>query len=188
MTDPTHDEAIATVTTILGAQIIAETTRKPTVTFESDDGLYRITFRYHREAVKLIKAAVPSYARTFDPDTKRWSVRTQWAGALAFAFRGAGFGVNGLNEKDIEDWFAPFATAVPTSKAGHRAYLKGMCKTCKTSPHPPGCVECQDCFHRRLVRQYHVTRVLAEAGLAPWPQVQPARGSAWDTHAPIPDR
>jgi hypothetical protein len=157
---------------------------KPTVTFKSDDGLYRITFDYHRQAVGLVKT-IPSYARTFDPDTKEWSVHTDWAGVLAFALRGAGFNVDGLDENDIEDWFAPFAVPIPSSEASRAAYLKGMCKTCKTVPYRPGGVECPDCFHERFVRQYRVTRVLAEAGLAPWPQARPAQGSAWDTHVPI---
>lgn len=158
--------------------------RKPTVVFRSDVGQYRITFKYHPAAVELVKT-IPSYARSFDPDTKEWSVRTTWAGVLAFALRGAGFTVDGLDENAIEDWFAPFATPIPSSEASRAAYIKGMCRTCKTSPYRSGGVECQDCFHGRFVRQYRVTRVLAEAGLAPWPQARPARGSSWDTHVPI---
>ena len=150
-----------------------------------DTDAYEVTFDYHRMAVETIKSAVPSYARSFDPDTKVWSVRTQWAGVLMFALRGAGFRVDGLDEAGIEDWFAPFVAPLPTSEAGRCAYLKGICRTCKRSPYRPGGVECRDCFHGRFVRQYRVRRVLAEAGLAPWPKARPAQGSAWGTHMPI---
>ena len=160
---------------------------KPTVTFSRrpDVGAYEITFDYHRVAIETIKSAVPSYARSFDPDTKVWSVRTQWAGVLMFALRGAGLCVDGLDEADIEEWFAPFAAPLPTSGAGRHAYLKGVCRTCERSPYRPGGTECQDCFHGRFDRQYRVRRVLAEKGLAPWPKARPAQGSAWGTHMPI---
>jgi hypothetical protein len=160
---------------------------KPAVTFSrAASGRYRVEFDYHHETVELLKSTVPAPMRRWIPDERCWEISPDWTGPLHSELRNAGFDVDGLDEDNIADWFAPFTTPAPTSDKGRRAYLKGLCKTCTTSPHRAGGTECEKCFHDRLTRQYRVTRALADAGLTPWPQAQHAEGDAWETHAPVP--
>jgi hypothetical protein len=97
----------------------------------------------------------------------------------------AGIEVIGVNHANIEDWFGVFSAAMPTSPSGHRAYLKGFCKSCESVPHRPGGVECEDCHRKRLILQHHVKAALAEAGATPYPQALPATKNARKTRFPL---
>ena len=44
------------------------------------DGTARLTFPYHRELVDCLKMTIPASSRTYDPDTKAWTVAPPYAG------------------------------------------------------------------------------------------------------------
>ncbi len=47
------------------------------------DGSVRLTFPYSAYMVDRLKVHVPGYARTFDPDTKAWTIAGGYAGTAA---------------------------------------------------------------------------------------------------------
>lgn len=164
---------------------------QPLIAFsKSADGRYRVEFDYDARAVALLKATVPAAMRRWIEDEKHdekyWAVSAEWTGPLASKLRNAGFDVVGLDENNIADWFSCFSVATPTSGDGHRAYVKGMCKTCTTTPYRPGGVECEECFRQRLIDQYRIIATLAGEGLAPLPEAEPAIGKARTTRAALP--
>lgn len=163
---------------------------QPVIAFsKAADGRYRVQFDYDTRAVALLKATVPAPMRRWISEEKRdkkyWAISAEWTGPLASKLRNAGYEIAGLDQDTIADWFPWLSVATPTSEDGHRAYVKGMCKTCTTTPHRPGGVECEDCFTRRLTDQYHVIATLAGEGFAPWPEAEPATGKARTTRAPL---
>jgi hypothetical protein len=170
------------------------------VVFTKRHGRYRVEFSYAPAALAVLKKTVPVPMRRFaarlnpetehwEPlpgeDSKFWEVSIDWVGPLASAFVNAGIEVLGLNQANIGDWFGVFSAAVPTSSGGHRAYVKGFCKTCEAVPYRPGGAECEDCHCKRLIAQHRVKAVLAEARAVPYPEALPATGSARTTRAPL---
>jgi hypothetical protein len=179
---------LANAIALLSARVVEE---QPLIAFsKAADGRYRVEFDYDTRAVALLKATVPGSMRRWVVDEKNdekyWAISPEWTGPLASKLRNAGFEIAGLDEDNIADWFSCFLVATPTSEDGHRAYVKGMCKTCTTAPHRPGGVECDGCFRQRLIDQHRVVSILADKGLAPWPEVEPATGKARTTRAPLP--
>jgi hypothetical protein len=120
-----------------------------------------------------------------DESSKFWEISNDWVGPLASAFVNADIEVLGLNHANIADWFAVFATDVPTRDSGNRAYLKGFCKSCESVPHRPGGVECEECFGKRLRLQHRIKAVLAEARATRYPEALPADGTARTTRYPL---
>lgn len=68
-----------------------------TVLFERHGASYTVRFRYDPAVVELLKAAVPGYARSWDPATKNWTVDAGHAERLASALRATGHQVIGLD-------------------------------------------------------------------------------------------
>jgi hypothetical protein len=156
---------------------------QPTIVFsKTDTGRCLVVFDYNARAVALLKETVPAAMRRWNAAEKFWAVSLDWVGSLALKLRNAGFEIDGLDESNITDWFGCFSAATPTSEEGHRAYVKGMCKTCTAKPHRCGGVECEDCFRKRLTDHYRVKAALADAGLASLPQ---ARAAAHKSKTPI---
>jgi hypothetical protein len=162
------------------------------VVFIEHHGRYRVEFDYHPAIVALLKKSVPGPMRRWvviKRDNvvvaKRWEVSIDWVGPLASAFVNAGIRVVGLNHANIESWFSCFSATLPTTADGHRAYIKGFCKSCELVPHRPGGVECEDCHRQRLIAQHHVKAALAEAGVTPYPEALPAVKNALKTHFPL---
>lgn len=67
-----------------------------TVIFQRHGTTYRVRFRYDPTLVELLKTAVPSYARNWNPATKEWTVGAGHAERLASALRATGHQVIGL--------------------------------------------------------------------------------------------
>ena len=66
------------------------------VIFDLDrDGDWRVRFRYDPELVDLLKETVPSYARTWSPEGKYWTVYPLYAEDLHSAFKALGVTVVG---------------------------------------------------------------------------------------------
>lgn len=159
-----------------------------------DPGRYRVLVDYHPAIVTRLKTVVPAPMRRWVPRKQLresgrcmggyWEVSADWAGPLAFAFGNTGLDVRGLGHANIADWFAVFSAPVPTGEAGHRAYRKGLCASCKTADHRPGGVECEHCYHQRLIHQYRVMAALAKAQ-APLPKVVPSTGAALTCRYPL---
>lgn len=60
------------------------------LTIVDDDSRLIVSFPYDASAVALLKDAVPSYARSYDPPTKRWFVDPQFGNDLTEAMIAAG--------------------------------------------------------------------------------------------------
>jgi hypothetical protein len=173
---------------------MAEPAPSTTVVFTADAGRYRLQVDYHPAIVGRLKTVVPAPMRRWVPRKQLlepgcciggyWEVSAEWAGPLAVAFREAGLDVRGLGHADIADWFAAFCAPVPTGKAGHRAYTAGLCANCTTADHRPGGVECEHCYHQRLIHQYRVMAALAKAQ-APHPKVVASAGAALTCRYPL---
>jgi len=156
-------------------------------------GRYRVQFAYDADVIAVLKKTVPAPMRHWIKRTTEngvshggyWEVNTDWIGPLASAFTNTGIEVLGLDRSNIADWFGVFSAATRTTGEGHRAYRKGTCKTCTTAPHRPGGVECEGCFHKRLIDQHQVKAALAKAGATPHPETRPATGSALTTRYPL---
>lgn len=174
---------LANAIALLRAGVVED---QPVITFsKAASGCHRVEFDYHARAVSLLKEAVPAAMRSWIKDDKCWEISAEWTGPLMSKLRNAGFEATGLGQADIADWFGCFSTATPTTEEGHRAYLKGLCKTCAARPHRAGGTECEDCFSHRLTGQYRVKSTLAVAGLAPYPMAQPATAGGRSTRAPL---
>jgi hypothetical protein len=174
---------------------------EPLVVFTEHHGRYRVEFDYHPVALTVLKKTVPAPMRRFmarfNSETERWEplpgesskfweISTDWVGPLASAIINSGIEVLGFSHANIGDWFSVFSAAMPTSPSGHRAYRKGFCKSCESLPHRPGGVECEDCYHKRLVLQHRVKAALAESRATRYPEALPAGGkSAYLTRYPL---
>lgn len=55
-----------------------------------------VSFPFDRDAVDRLKATVPSFARRFDPTTKRWHVESRWGEALTEALLADGHDVGAV--------------------------------------------------------------------------------------------
>lgn len=137
---------------------MSETDTPITVMFIDHHGRYRVEFDYHPAVVALLKKSVPGPMRRWvviKRDNvvvaKRWEISIDWVGPLAAAFVNAGIKVLGLGHTNIADWFDVFSAPLPTTADGYRAYIKGFCKNCKSVPHRPSGVECEDCYRQRLI-------------------------------------
>ncbi|HTX96848.1 MAG TPA: hypothetical protein VME67_19525 [Mycobacterium sp.] len=67
-----------------------------TVLFDRHGATYTVRFRYDPALIELVKAAVPSHARSWNPATKEWTVSAGYAERLAKALRATGHQVIGL--------------------------------------------------------------------------------------------
>jgi hypothetical protein len=68
-----------------------------TVLFQRHGTTYTIRFRYDASVIEVLKAAVPSHARSWNPATKEWTVDASHAERLASALRRTGHTVIGLD-------------------------------------------------------------------------------------------
>ncbi len=68
-----------------------------TVIFTRQGDGYGVRFRYDPALVELLKTAVPSYARSWDPSLKQWQIQAGHAERLASALRATGHQVIGLD-------------------------------------------------------------------------------------------
>jgi hypothetical protein len=68
-----------------------------TVIFQRRGTTYTVRFRYDPTLVELLKTAVPSHARNWDPATKEWTVDAGHAKRLASTLRATGHQVIGLD-------------------------------------------------------------------------------------------
>jgi hypothetical protein len=156
------------------------------VTFsKANNGRYLVDFDYSPRVVAMLKSAVPAAARRWRRDSKCWEVNVDWAGPLVAVLRNAGIEVIGLGQLEEAELFWWCLSPVPISKGGHRAYVKGFCVTCAQSPHRPGGLECDQCYHKRVARQHRVRTALAAAGLATYPRAVPSAGSALRFRTPV---
>jgi hypothetical protein len=175
-------------------------TEDPLVVFTEHHGRYRVEFDYHPTALAVLKKTVPGSMRRFmarfNQETERWEplpgesskfweISTDWVGPLASAVINAGIEVAGFSHANIDDWFAVFSTDMPTRPSGHDAYRKGFCTSCESVPHRSGGVECEDCYHKRLVLQHRVKAALAESRATRYPEALPAGGTARTTRYPL---
>ncbi len=71
-----------------------------TVIFTRQGDGYGVRFRYDPALVELLKTAVPSYARSWDPSLKQWQVQATHARQLASALRRTGHQVIGCDADD----------------------------------------------------------------------------------------
>jgi hypothetical protein len=78
----------------------------PTVLFERKGTRYNVRFQYHARLVELIKT-IPSWARTYDPPTKTWTVDRQFAESLAADYRRVGCKIVGLEAEEERKRKAP---------------------------------------------------------------------------------
>jgi hypothetical protein len=97
-----------------------------TVVFNRAGDRYTVEFAYNPILVEVLKAAVPSYARSWDKTTKRWLVDDAWAKPLATTLRATGCLVVGIDEtprKSCDSWAASLFRAVGERRipAVHRA-------------------------------------------------------------------
>ena len=67
-----------------------------TVIFQDRGFDYAVRFRFDPTVVDLLKTAVPSYARSWNPSERMWTVDADWARPLAGILRSAGHTVTGL--------------------------------------------------------------------------------------------
>jgi hypothetical protein len=74
-----------------------------TVLFACHGATYTVRFRYDPTLVELLKAAVPGYARTWNPAAKEWTVDAGHAPQLASALRATGHQVVGLDPPPPRD-------------------------------------------------------------------------------------
>ena len=99
-----------------------------TVIFQDRGFDYAVRFRFDPTVVDLLKTAVPSYARSWNPSERMWTVDADWARPLAGILRSAGHTVTGLqppkppptrNGHGDADWaktlFRRSGPAAPTS-------------------------------------------------------------------------
>jgi hypothetical protein len=157
----------------------------PAVTFTQTAGCYLVEFDYSARVVALLKSAVPAAARRWRDTSKCWEVGVDWAGPLVAVLRNAGVEIAGLDELEEAGLFWWCLSPVPISKGGHRAYAKGFCAICTQSPYRPGGVECDRCYHKRVLREHRVRTVLAAKGLAPYPVAIPSAGEALKWRVPV---
>jgi hypothetical protein len=81
-----------------------------TVMFTPRGDGYAGRFAFNREIIDVVKLAVPSTYRRWDPTRKQWSVDRGWARPLADALRRSGHTVIGLEpadtngDGDAADW------------------------------------------------------------------------------------
>jgi hypothetical protein len=68
-----------------------------TILFTRHGTTYTVRFRYDAAVIELLKAAVPGYARSWDPAAKEWTVRAGHAEQLAKALRATGHQVVGID-------------------------------------------------------------------------------------------
>jgi hypothetical protein len=68
-----------------------------TILFTRHSTNYTVRFRYDPDLVELLKTAVPSGARDWNPATKEWTIRAGHAEQLASALRSTGHKVLGLD-------------------------------------------------------------------------------------------
>lgn len=81
-----------------------------------------VTFRYDADAVAMLKDAVPSYARSFDPETKAWKVELEWLPKLIEAAVAAGHTIGDEPPRTPKvDTLAGFFGASDSDKAEAKA-------------------------------------------------------------------
>jgi hypothetical protein len=68
-----------------------------TILFTRHGDRYTVRFQYNADLVELLKTAVPSHARDWNPATKEWTIRATHAEQLASALRATGHKVLGLD-------------------------------------------------------------------------------------------
>lgn len=57
---------------------------------------YTVKFTYNRDAVELLKIAVPSWARSWQPDRRAWEIEASFGPSLAAAMQRLGHTVVGI--------------------------------------------------------------------------------------------
>ena len=67
-----------------------------TILFERRGFEYSIRFPYNPRLVEIVKTSVPSYARSWHPEVKAWTVDAEFALPLADILRRSGYTVIGL--------------------------------------------------------------------------------------------
>jgi hypothetical protein len=75
---------------------------------------YTVNFPYDAAVVAMIKT-VPSHARTYEPDTKTWTVQADYAQVLDNDLRGIGCTVIGIEQTN--DWAKTLLNAVGPDRA-----------------------------------------------------------------------
>jgi hypothetical protein len=95
------------------------------VTFTLRFDRYAIRFRYDPELVELVKT-VPSYARSWEPSTREWTVDIAYARALAAAMTELGHTVIGIA-----------APTTPRQAPSPRYRALGADPVPPRRPHPP---------------------------------------------------
>lgn len=98
-----------------------------TVLFTRDGGTYTVEFAYSPVVVEMLKASVPSYARSWDKAAKQWTVAGDWAAPLAAALRGIGCTIIGLEaDSSCKGWAQHLFRAVGQRRAPavHRALTR----------------------------------------------------------------
>lgn len=92
------------------------------VRFECHGPTYAVTFSFDSRVVELIKATIPSYARSWWPAHKWWFIDAQWARTLAMTLRCYGYVVAGVDdhrqhERDRRDWARALFDRVGAARA-----------------------------------------------------------------------
>ena len=148
-------------------------------------GRYRLDFAYNAQVVEILKQTVPAAMRRWRDYRKYWEVSADWLGPLVCALRNAGVTVNGLGRLDVTEWASWYLPAVAPEQKGRRAYLLGLCASCRNQPHSPARIECDRCYRERVARSHRVYAALVAQGLAAWPRSTSSKGELLSLRAPV---
>ena len=90
------------------------------VRFEFRGDMYAVTFTYDAIVVEMLKAVVPSYARTWSPPRREWLIESVYSKPLSEALHRLGCTIVGLEPEpgDHTDWARALFQRVGPHRAG----------------------------------------------------------------------